>query len=106
MVDGKMKTKTLIIAFVVVGILFLYCNLCNGFLNKLVKTNTNNDINNYFVYYYPKVEAYKYLNIVGDKNDTFKVYIEADDNYYTFYFTNNYKIIKVVNKVPNYIKSY
>lgn len=100
-----MKTKNLIIIFVIVSVLLIYSVICYNLLNKKVEINTRSIISDYFNNYYPQIDSYNFLKAISD-NGIYKAFIKADKEYYTFYFEvnmQNYKLIKVEKDVPNYI---
>lgn len=101
-----MKVKNLVIILFLVLALLIYSMLCYKLLNTKIENDTKNLISNYFANCYPQIESYEYLKAVSDGKETFKVFVKADKEYYTFYFSieeQTYVLLKVENLVPAYI---
>lgn len=101
-----MKTKFLIAVLVVSGILLVYSLVSYSILNKRIEINTRNSISTYFNTYRPDISSYEFIQAVSNKEDTFQVFVKAQDDYYTFNFSihnQGYQIQNVELGVPSYI---
>lgn len=101
-----MKIKLLISCLVVVSFLLFYTMTCYHILNKELEDITSTSISNYFSYYYPEVNSYKYIKAISNKKNSFQIFVKANNNYYTFNFkmeNNSYELLEVIPNVPSYI---
>ena len=102
-----MKTKSLLVFMVVVGILLLYSSICYRLLNEKTEEVTRNAISTFLSEHFPEVHSYEYLKAVGNGEDSFQVFVKTnEDKYYTFYFyleDNIYQLINVSDSVPSYV---
>lgn len=97
-----MKTKSLIIWLVRLGILLGYFMICYSFVNETIKKGTEE-----FVYEYFGDNSFLYLKAEVESDDIIHVYYKFDQEYYRFWFLKkgyNYNFIKVDKDVPARIK--
>lgn len=101
-----MKAKTLIALFAVVSILLVYSIICYNLLNTRIQVDTRYIIDNYLQTNYPEIETYEYVKAVSTQKDTFQVLVKADEDYFTFHFSNinqAYQLLSVEEETSNYI---
>lgn len=101
-----MKAKSLIVLMAVVLLLLVYSMVCYHILNDRIEISTRNTISNYFSTNIPEVTTYQFLQAVSEKENTFQVFVKAENDYYTFNFSINdqrYQIQSVELGIPSYI---
>ena len=101
-----MKAKSLIVVFVLAGIVLLYSVFCYHVLNERIEAETKDIISSYFNTYNPDVASFHYLKAISDEDNTFQVFVRTNEEDYTFYFLieeETYQLEDVFVGVPNYI---
>ena len=105
-----MKTKTLLIILVVVGMLFLYFSVCYRFVNQTIKKATEEVALEYALEHYSIDSTVTYMTSQVYQDNVISVYYQINsDNkeYYLHFFFekrgSQYYLLDASEEVPHYI---
>ena len=101
-----MKIKVIGVTLIIVLVLLVYNLFCYKFVNKMIDNQTRYEIINY-VKNNLNNDDYEYIRATSNNDKSINVYILVNKkDYYHFILekNNNYKILKVDQNIPVYIK--
>ena len=105
-----MKTKTLLIIIVVVGLIYVYFQISYNFVNQTIKKGTENVVLEYALEHHFSQPTVSYMTSQVKSRNVINVYYQImnkeEKSHLCFVFNkigNQYFLLDVEDEVPNYI---